>query len=426
MEFHGCKFGANLNIIRFEKITRVIAMASGKYAILCHYSMLSFDNTEAAFRHLSDSELRKAHFLFRIIGKNYFVKAGKLAVTIALKTGIPFEWALKKNIFSHFCGGETIEECAGSTEMLSRRKVGAILDFSVEGKEEESAFDSTAREIARTIDKATGNPDIPFCVFKMSGVSRTELLEKVNQKSDLSRAENEEWQRVQQRVNALCEHASHSGTPLFIDAEESWIQDAIDGLVEEMMERYNRDKSIVYTTLQMYRHDRLQYLERLFQRAESKGYYVGLKLVRGAYMEKERERALEKGYPSPIQPDKPATDRDFNMALEFCASHADRISVCAGTHNEESSLLLTRLMAQHGIAPNNERFWFAQLFGMSDHISFNLADSGYNVAKYLPYGPVREVIPYLIRRAEENTSVKGQSGRELRLIRSELKRRKVS
>lgn len=388
--------------------------------------MLSFDNTEAAFRHLSDSELRKAHFLFRIIGKNFFVKAGKLAVNIALKAGVPFEWALRKNIFSHFCGGETIEECTGSTEMLSRRRVGTILDFSVEGKEEESAFEATAQEIKRTIDKASGNADIPFCVFKMSGISRTELLEKVNARAELSHDEKAEWEKVRNRVNGLCGHASATGTPLFIDAEESWIQDAIDHLVEEMMVQYNRERAVVYTTLQMYRHDRIGYLERLLKSAESEGYYIGLKLVRGAYMEKERERAQEKGYSSPIQPDKEATDRDFNRALEFCALHANRISVCAGTHNEESSLLLTRLMEGHRFAPGDERFWFAQLFGMSDHISFNLADKGYNVAKYVPYGPVREVIPYLIRRAEENTSVKGQTGRELRLIRSELKRRRVS
>ena len=388
--------------------------------------MLSFNNTEAAFRHLSDYSLRKAYFLFRIIGKNFFVKAGKVCVGIALKLGIPFEWIIMKNIFAHFCGGQTIEECSDSTEKLSRRRVGTILDYSVEGKDEESSFESTIEEIKRTIDKAKNNENIPFCVFKMSGISRMGLLEKVNNREELSPDENTEWLNVQKRVNELCQYASETGTPLFVDAEESWIQEAIDLLVEEMMQRYNREKTVVYTTLQMYRHDRLAYLESLLRRAKLNGYFIGLKIVRGAYMEKERDRAMAIGYPSPIQPDKAATDRDFNKALELCALHKDKISMCAGTHNEESSLLLTRLMEQYKIAPGDKRFWFAQLLGMSDHISFNLADAGYNVAKYVPYGPVKEVIPYLIRRAEENTSVKGQSSRELELIRTELRRRKMA
>jgi proline dehydrogenase len=344
-------------------------------------------------------------------------------VNLALKLHIPIGWALKRNIFSQFCGGETIEECAKATQVLDSQKVGTILDFSVEGKDEEVNFDQTAEEILHTIQTAHGNEHIPFCVFKVTGISRFSLLQKVNDNKPLSSDEQEEWNRVKERMNRLAHAAWTTGTPLFIDAEESWIQDAIDALVYELMALYNKEKAVVYNTLQMYRHDRLQHLENALIKA-SDSYFLGFKLVRGAYMEKERERAMEMAYPSPIQKDKASSDKDFDAALSFCVKHLNRISICAGTHNENSSGHLCQLMLDAGIPSNDKRVWFAQLFGMSDHISFNLSNAGYNVAKYVPYGPIREVIPYLIRRAEENTSVKGQTGRELSLIQEEIRRRR--
>ncbi len=385
--------------------------------------MVAFDNTEIAFKHKSDFELRKSYWLFRLIGSPALVKIGKFMVNLALKLHIPIGWALKRNIFSQFCGGETIEECAKATQVLDLQKVGTILDFSVEGKDEEVNFDQTAEEILHTIQTAHGNEHIPFCVFKVTGISRFSLLQKVNDNKPLSSDEQEEWNRVKERMNRLAHAAWTTGTPLFIDAEESWIQDAIDALVYELMALYNKEKAVVYNTLQMYRHDRLQHLENALIKA-SDSYFLGFKLVRGAYMEKERERAMEMAYPSPIQKDKASSDKDFDAALSFCVKHLNRISICAGTHNENSSGHLCQLMLDAGIPSNDKRVWFAQLFGMSDHISFNLSNAGYNVAKYVPYGPIREVIPYLIRRAEENTSVKGQTGRELSLIQEEIRRRR--
>lgn len=387
--------------------------------------IVSFDNTEIAFQHKSDSQLKKAYWLFRLIGSPFLVKTGKILVSLALKLHIPIGWAIKWNIFEQFCGGENIAECAKTTRALDAANVGTILDYSVEGKESEEDFESTTLEIIRTIDTANGNPRIPFCVFKVSGISRSSLLGKVNSGKVLSASEQEEWGHVEERVNRICRRAHETGTPLFIDAEESWFQDAIDDLANRMMEQYNREGFVVYNTLQMYRHDRLEYLRKSLESAKSKGYKLGYKLVRGAYMEKERDTAEEKGYPSPIQPDKAASDRDFDLALKFCVEHLDDIAICAGSHNEKSALYLCELMQERGIAPSDKRIYFAQLFGMSDHISFNLSNAGYNVAKYVPYGPIREVLPYLIRRAEENTSVKGQTGRELKLIMTEIRNREV-
>lgn len=384
---------------------------------------LSFDNTEIAFSSKSNSELKKSYYLFKLIGSPALVNFGKVATNAALALRIPIGWALKGNIFKQFCGGETIAECARATEVLDRFNIGTILDYSVEGKESEQDFDAAKEEILATIRTANGNKNIPFCVFKVTGLARFELLEKVNANATLSDAEVSEWQRVRERVDEICALSHETGTPIFIDAEDSWIQDAIDHLADEMMEKYNATEAIVYNTIQLYRHDRLAFLKASFEKAKAKGYYLGVKLVRGAYMEKERARAAEKGYRDPIQPNKEATDRDYNAALEFCTENIDRIAICAGTHNEQSSMYLAKLLDEKGIAHNNKHVYFAQLFGMSDHISFNLANAGYNVAKYVPYGPIREVIPYLIRRAQENTSVKGQTGRELSLIQKEMKRR---
>jgi proline dehydrogenase len=385
---------------------------------------LSFENTEIAFQHKNKQALRKAYTLFKILGSPVFVNIGKQLMRFALFLRLPIKWIVKPTIFEQFCGGETIAECASTTRILDARNVGTILDYSVEGKEDEEDFEATCLEIQKTVQTAHNNQHIPFCVFKVTGVASNKLLEKVNAGKTLNNKEQEEFDRVEGRVNAICELAASTGTPVFIDAEESWIQDAIDQLAKKMMMRYNKEACIVYNTAQMYRHDRLEFIKQSVTHAREHSYLVGMKLVRGAYMEKERDRAEENGYPSPIQPDKSATDRDFDLAMRYCMENLDVVSICAGTHNEQSSMLLAELIAESSIQRNDPRVYFAQLFGMSDHISFNLSDAGYNVAKYVPYGPIREVMPYLIRRAEENTSVKGQTGRELNLIMRELKRRK--
>lgn len=387
---------------------------------------VSFENTQIAFSAKSDRDLKKAYYLFKLIGNPGLVKVGDVLTNLAIKTGIPIGWAIKGNIFKQFCGGETISECAEATKILDKGHIGTILDYSVEGKDSEKDFDATTEETLRTILTAQNNPHIPFSVFKVTGLARFELLEKVNAKDVLSDAEIAEWQRVRERVDRICQLAHDTGTPLFIDAEDSWIQDAIDGLVNEMMEKYNKKDFVVYNTLQMYRHDRLQFLKDSHAHARANGYKLGFKLVRGAYMEKERARAAEKGYRDPIQPDKESSDRDFDLAVSYCIDHIQDIAICCGSHNENSSMKLAELMDARGISRSDKRVYFAQLFGMSDHISFNLAHAGYNVAKYVPYGPIKEVIPYLIRRAKENTSVKGQTGRELSLIMKELERRKKS
>jgi proline dehydrogenase len=385
----------------------------------------SFDNTEIAFGGKSNSELKRAFWLFKLIGNPLLVKAGKFMTHTALTLRIPIGWAIKGNIFKQFCGGETIHECRRATQGLSKFNIGTILDYSVEGKENESDFENTKAETILTIEAAAADPSIPFCVFKVTGIARFALLEKVNAKTALSEQETLEWQRVRNRVEMICAHAAQVGVPIFIDAEDSWIQDAIDDLANEMMDTFNKQKAIVYNTIQLYRHDRLAFLKSSHQLAATGNYFIGVKLVRGAYMEKERTRAQSMGYTDPIQPDKTSCDRDFDLAVAFCLDNIDRISLCAGTHNEQSSMMLATAMDQRAINRNDKRVFFAQLFGMSDHLSFNLANAGYNVAKYLPYGPIREVIPYLIRRAQENTSVKGQTGRELALIQREMKRRKM-
>lgn len=385
---------------------------------------LSFENTEIAFQHKDKQALRKAYILFKILSSPFLVNVGKQLLRLALFLRLPIKWIVKPTIFKQFCGGETIAECANTTHILDAQNVGTILDYSVEGKEEEEDFEATCHEILKTIETAHNNQHIPFCVFKVTGIASNKLLEKVNAGHALTEQEQEEYNRVERRVNAICALAASTGTPVFIDAEESWIQDAIDQVAEKMMMRYNQEVCIVYNTAQLYRHDRLEFIKKSVAQAKEHNYYYGIKLVRGAYMEKERDRAEERNYPTPIQPNKASTDRDFDLAMQFCMENLDIVSLCAGTHNEQSSMLLAELIEESAVARDDKRVYFAQLFGMSDHISFNLSDAGYNVAKYVPYGPIREVMPYLIRRAEENTSVKGQTGRELSLIMRELKRRK--
>lgn len=380
-------------------------------------------DTRIAFAHKSDRALWKAYWLFKIIGTPTITQVGAGLTKAALAMHLPIRGAVKATIFEQFCGGETIEESLKTAQVLAQSGIGTILDHSVEGADDEGSLDHTVEEVLRTIAVAKGRKEIPFCVFKPTGIARVEILEKVSAKTALIASEEAEWQRVQQRMEKICAAAAAAEVPTLVDAEESWIQDAIDHLVQRMMERYNTRRALIYNTVQLYRHDRLAFLKRSVEEAQAKGYYTGMKLVRGAYMEKERERAAEKGYPSPIQPDKAASDRDYDAALRYCVDHIDRVSIVAGTHNEQSSLLLARLMNERGIAHEDPRICFSQLLGMSDNISYNLAKAGYRVAKYVPYGPVREVMPYLMRRANENTSARGQSGRELSLIMQERKRR---
>jgi proline dehydrogenase len=385
---------------------------------------LNFENTEIAFQSKSNNDLIRSYWLFKAIGYNWLVKLGPGLVTTAFKLGLPIKGLIKATVFKQFCGGETMHECDEAMKELCHYGIGSILDYSVEGKESEAEFEHTTVETIQTIEKAANNPMIPFCVFKVTGLAPFELLTKVNTKAQLTKAEQTEFDKVKERVERICRKAYDNKVRIFIDAEETWIQDTIDALAREMMLKFNKHIAIVYNTIQLYRHDRLAFLKHSYEDALKYDYVLGVKLVRGAYMEKETGRALQMAYPNPIQPDKLSSDHDYNEALAFCIHHIERISICAGTHNEQSSMLLAQLMASKNIGPNDSRVYFSQLYGMSDHISFNLASAGYNVAKYLPYGPVKSVMPYLFRRAAENTSVKGQSGRELTLITKEVTRRK--
>ena len=353
------------------------------------------------------------------------VRAGDWGQKVAFSLRMPIKGIIKKTIFKQFCGGESIDECDSKIKRLAEYQIGTILDYSVEGMETDEELDQTRDEIISTILKSKANESIPFAVFKPTGICKIDLLERANAGEDqLNEEDKKEWHLVLQRVDAICSAAFEANVPLFIDAEDSWYQDSVDSMVWDMMVKYNKEKAIIYNTLQMYRHDRLQFLKDCHYRAQETGFVLGIKLVRGAYMEKERERAAEKGYKSPIQDTKEATDTDYDSALLYMIEHVDQISFCAGTHNEYSSTLLTRLMDEYKIDKSDKRVYSAQLLGMSDHISFNLASEGYNVAKYVPYGPVKKVMPYLMRRAQENTSVAGQVGRELGLITKEKKRRK--
>jgi len=386
--------------------------------------MLSFDNTQIAFESKSNAELKRAHFLFNVIGKKWVVGMGRGLTNFAFSIGLPIKSIIKATIFKQFVGGENIQDCEKAMQSLSNYKIGTILDYSVEGKESEESFMAAEKEILRTIEKAKLDSRISFSVFKVTGLGRHEILEKQSKKSALSPSDQLEWDQIYQRVLNICTASFQIGRPIFIDAEESWIQPAIDDLALDMMRKFNKEKCIVYNTAQLYRHDRLDYLKELFSTAQKENFYMGLKLVRGAYMEKERKRAQEMGYNDPIQPNKEASDRDFDLALMFCVEHIERVAICLGTHNETSSLKLAQQLMDRKISFNHPHIYFAQLLGMSDHISYNLSKDGFNVAKYVPYGPVKEVLPYLIRRAEENTSVEGQTGRELSLIKKELHRRK--
>ncbi len=384
-----------------------------------------FDNTEVAFKYRSTKELKRAQFLFSSMSSPTLTQTGMALTKWAIAWNLPIKSLIKNTIFKQFCGGETMDEAAGTAAILGEYNVGVILDYGVEGKESEAEFDAAVPEFINAIKYAASQKNIPFISIKITGFARFALLEKLHAQQPLSADEKAEWESVFNRIDAICKAAAEFGTMVLVDAEESWIQQPVDDLTDAMMERYNKEKAFIFNTFQLYRHDRLVFLQESFKKAETKGYILGAKLVRGAYMEKERARAQEKGYASPIQPSKVATDNDYDEAVLFCLKHLDKLALFIGTHNEHSNLLAARYMDGHNIPHNSPRVYFSQLYGMSDNISFNLAHAHYNVAKYLPYGPVRDVLPYLMRRAQENTSVAGQTGRELSLINTELQRRKA-
>ncbi|MES2704333.1 MAG: proline dehydrogenase family protein [Bacteroidota bacterium] len=383
-----------------------------------------FDNTEIAFRYRSNNELKRARFLFSSMGSPALTSIGMKATKFAISWNLPVKGLIKKTLFEQFCGGETMDEAATTAAMLGKYGVNTILDYGVEGKESESEFDRAVPEFIKAIKYASANKYIPFISLKITGFAYFSLLEKVHAGASLTTEEAMAWQRVYDRIDYICKAAEEHNIMVLIDAEESWIQNPVDELTDAMMERYNKKKIIVFNTFQLYRHDRLQFLKDSLELAKRKGYLLGAKLVRGAYMEKERRRAAEKGYQSPIQPTKEATDRDYDAGVLYCLQHLDGLALFIGTHNEDSCLKAAEYMHHNNIAAGTARVYFSQLYGMSDNVSFNLADSGYHVAKYLPYGPVKDVIPYLMRRAQENTSVAGQTGRELSLINKEMQRRK--
>lgn len=387
-------------------------------------SNISFIDTSIAFSYKSDKELKKSHLLFSSINNPVLSKLGANIVKFALKVKIPVKGIIRKTVFEQFCGGETIDQCDATIAKLAKYNIKTILDYAAEGDSGVASFDSAVQEILKTVEKATGHPDIPFSVFKPTGIASKKLLEKIQLRESLSQREEEEFEATRKRFDKIARACYDNDVKLYIDSEDSYYQDPIDEMVYALMAKYNREKVIVFNTYQLYRVGMLERLIKANEEGREKGYHVGAKLVRGAYMEKERERAEEKGYPDPIMPDKQSTDKQYDAALKYCVDNIDNMELCSGSHNENSNYLLVELMQEKGLQKNDPRIYFAQLYGMSDHISFNLANAGYNVVKYVPYGYIETVMPYLFRRAEENTSIAGQSSRELELIRKELKRRR--
>ncbi len=385
---------------------------------------LSFEDTETAFSYKSNAALSKAHLLFRMMNNNTLVKIGTRVTPWAMEIGLPIKGIVRSTIFSQFCGGETLDETQAIIDTLATHNVGVILDYGVEGKESDAEFERATQAFIRSMDFAGQHQSIPFVSVKVTGLTAFALLEKINQKAPLSESELKMWQQTEDRLERICETASRNGVSLMIDAEESWIQDAIDDLCEKLMIRYNHQRAVVINTIQLYRHDRLQFLKEAHQRLSKHQIIQGYKLVRGAYMEKERKRASDMGYPSPIQPDKESSDRDYNLAIDFCLQHLNDTLLCVASHNEFSNRYAAQRAIQLKIDKQHKHLHFSQLLGMSDNITFNIGKAGYNVTKYVPYGPVKDVIPYLMRRAQENTSVAGQTGRELSLIHKERARRK--
>ncbi len=384
-----------------------------------------FNNTKVAFSLKKDSELERAYFLFKMIANEPLVRIGTAMTNFAIKAHLPVEGLIRATVFDHFCGGVSEDDCLPVINKMYEKKVSSVLDYSVEGKEDEKQFDAAFDMTIKLLDFVNEKDAIPFAVFKPTGFGRIDLYYKKGKNIDLTKSEKDEWERVVNRFDNICSLAKQKDVRLLIDAEESWMQDAADDLVEKMMQKYNKEKAIVFNTLQMYRWDRLDYLNELNEKAKLNNFHIGLKLVRGAYMEKENERAKAKAYRSPICVSKEATDINFNKGVAYVLENKNIFSLFAGTHNEDSSYLVIDLMEQYNIPKESDTVWFGQLYGMSDHISYNLSEHGYNVAKYLPFGPVKDVMPYLIRRAEENTSVAGQTTRELSLLKEERKRRKL-
>ncbi|MCG2418862.1 proline dehydrogenase family protein [Aequorivita sp. F47161] len=384
-----------------------------------------FDNTETAFRLKSDSELERAYFLFKMISKEPLVRIGTAVTKFALNVNLPVEGLIRSTVFDHFCGGVSETDCMSTVDRLSDVGVCSILDYSVEGKEEDAQFDATAAKVNELTRFAQNKKAMPFSVFKPTGFGRFDVFKKVTKKQALNETEKLQWLNIEARYDRVSQTAHECGISLLIDAEEYWMQDAADELCERMMEKYNKERPIVFNTLQCYRWDRLDYLKKLHKRAQLKGYKLGFKIVRGAYLEKENERALDNGYKSPICVSKKATDDNFNEIMKYIMDNLSDIELYIGTHNELSTYLAMEMMEEKGISRSDERIWFGQLYGMSDHITFNLGAEGYNVSKYIPFGPVKDVMPYLIRRAEENTSVAGQTSRELTLLKKERARRKL-
>ena len=385
-----------------------------------------FNDTQVAFALKTDTELERAYFLFKMIDNEPLVRIGTAVTNFALKAHLPVESLIRVTVFDHFCGGTTEDDCLSVVDKMFTKGVSSVLDYSVEGKEEEEQFDAALQMTLKTIEFAKERKAIPFAVFKPTGLGRFYLYEKIGEKQPLTLEEQNEWNRVVSRFDLICKMAHDKDVALLIDAEESWMQDAADELVTDMMRKYNKKKAIVFNTLQLYRWDRLDYLKKLHNQAKVAGFYIGMKIVRGAYMEKENNRAEEMGYPTPICESKDTTDINYDATMTYMMDNLDVMSIFAGTHNESSSYKLIEMMESRGISKNDNRIWFGQLYGMSDNISYNLAKYGFNVAKYLPFGPVRDVMPYLIRRAEENTSVAGQTSRELNLLKTERQRRKHS
>jgi len=402
---------------------------------------ISFDNTEIAFAYKTDKELKQSRWLFALMGQSWLVQLGTRVTPWSIRAGLPVKGLIRQTIFKQFVGGETLEETVPVAQKLAKYGVGAILDYGVEGSEGETSYDQATQEFIRVIRFASGQPNIPFMSVKLTGMSRFSLLERIHDRmqssgpsliaryesaiASLPPEEQQEWQRVVGRMQEICQVAAASGVGFLVDAEESWIQDGIDALTMLLMDHYNKEKVIVYNTIQLYRHDRLNFFIQSHEAARERGFVLGAKIVRGAYMEKERKRAAEKGYASPIQPSKEATDRDYNEALKYAIDHIEGIGLIVASHNEYSNLLATQLMQQKGLPFDHHHIHFSQLYGMSDNITYNLAQGGCSVSKYLPFGPIEDVIPYLMRRAQENTSVGGQTSRELGLIDRELKRRKI-
>jgi proline dehydrogenase len=386
---------------------------------------LDFRDTATAYADKTDAELKEKYRLFSMLNSPTLNALGSRFAKFALSAGLPVKGMIKSTIFRQFCGGETIEECDPVIAKLGASGIGTILDYAIEGKTTEEAFDGTKDEIIRTIARAKDDPNIPFSVFKVTGIAPLGTLERLSCKKKLDAKSQAKAERIHRRVEEICEYAASVGQPIFIDAEDSWIQDAIDRMATEMMERFNQQRAIVYNTIQLYRTDRLQYLRNARREASRNGYILGMKLVRGAYMEKERERAAQLDYASPIHEDKKGTDDDYNGAIEYCLKHLDEVAFVNATHNEESTRLLAKRMYEGNIPNNHPHVYFSQLYGMGDNLSYVLAKHGYNVTKYVPYGPVADAVPYLIRRAEENSSAKGQMSREMELLSIELRRRRL-